>query len=242
MTTQPFPRFADLNSIADELSGDSAKANIVAIIRRASVAQACVGDLAQAGSSLDALDALLVSPRKRGTLERSATEMALLFTAVSLYARATATTAKKGERGSIQIGEKLSEDQRADHEALIRIRNRAIAHVHDDEPIEGELWHRNEMFLVELAPAWQPAGAVKRFQFHRPTFDRLKRQVPLAQTIITDVYHRHLNKLVDLMNADPPALAVFERHLFDPRERFDGAEGVKAVLAGRARGRTSFLA
>ncbi len=236
-----FPRFADLNGLATELESDPNYKGVVAIIRKAAVAQACVGDLSQAQSCCEALDDLLASPRKQGTMTRSTTEAALLQSAVILYARATATAGKMGERGSVQVTKKLTPEQLADHQFLVRVRNRAIAHVYGDEPIEGEIWHRHEMFLVEVDRVWQPAGATKRFQFHKKTFDRLKRQIPVAHGLVTNAFHRHLNKLVAAMNANPIPLEAFERHLFNPVERFDGVQGAKSVLAGKATGHISFL-
>ena len=239
-TNLKLPRFADLSRIVAELGDDPRYEGLVAIARKATVAQACVGDLAQARTCCEALDALLLSPRKQGTLGRAAMEAALLQSAVVLYARATATGGKKGERGAVQIRHKLAPKQRTDHDALIQIRNRAIAHV-AEEPIEGENWHTHELFLVEFGSAWQPVGAVKRFQFHKGMFERLKRQCAVAQTAVITVFHGHLNRLIEAMNAEPVPVEIFERHLFDPIEKFGGIESVSSVLAGRLTGQTSFL-
>src|SRR5688572_16058643 len=109
------PRFADARGIAHDLSIDPNYRRLHTTIQSALVAQSCVSDLTQARTTYEALETLVASPRKKGTLERSATENALLMTAVSLYARATSTSGSQGERGSIFIASKLEEHQLADH-------------------------------------------------------------------------------------------------------------------------------
>jgi hypothetical protein len=128
------PRVTDMRGIERDLSGDLAYAKLGKAIRLATLAQSCKSDLAQALSCCWALRALLASPRKRGTLERSTTENALLFTAVSLYGRATATVGKDQERGSINITAKLSANQLLDHIALVTLRNRGLAQLVADSP------------------------------------------------------------------------------------------------------------
>src|SRR3546814_14909920 len=69
------------------------------------------------------------------------------MTAILLYARATATSGSKSERGSVQLdASKLSPEQQADHDMIIRLRNGAIGHVEQGARIEGDLWHRDFLF------------------------------------------------------------------------------------------------
>src|SRR3546814_11200986 len=66
------------------------------------------------------------------------------MTAILLYARATATSGSKSERGSVQLdASKLLPEQQADHDMIIRLRNGVIGHVAQGARIAGDLWHRD---------------------------------------------------------------------------------------------------
>ena len=125
-----FPRFTDLNAIAAEIEGMPEYRRVRSAIEKAARAQSCVSDLAEAETCIAALDDILSSVRRSGTKTRSATEAALLRTAVTLYERATAAGAKRGERGSIQIAHHLTAHQLDDHNALVELRQRSLAHVY----------------------------------------------------------------------------------------------------------------
>jgi hypothetical protein len=230
------PRFTDLRGMAGDLSDNPLYRKLATTIGKAATAQSCASDLAQARTVCQALDALLASPRKKGSIERSATENALLMTGVLLYVRATSTSGGKGERGSIDISSKLNEDQLIDHKALVEVRNRALAHVYSRELVANDLWHEDQLFLVETEQGWKPAAATKRFQFHRPTLDRLRNQVPVASALITAIFHKHTNRLTELLSSNPVELALFEKNLFDPIPFFGSEQGVLSALAGMPSG------
>lgn len=237
-----FPRFTDMRGIERDLSGDPAYAKLGKAIRLATLAQSCKSDLAQAVSCCSALRALLASPRKRGTLERSTTENALLFTAVSLYGRATATVGKDQERGSINISAKLSSDQLLDHTALVTLRNRGLAHVYDREIVSDEVWHSDSLFLVERpGGGWLPSAVSSRLQFDIRTLERLERQLPVADAILLQRFHDGLALLQEVMRTEPVPLAVFEGNVFDPVPVFGSPAGVKMALDGMADGHATGL-
>lgn len=235
------PDFTDLRALAAELREQEEYRRLWTSIERAARTQSCVSDLAQAQSCCDALDDLLPSARRKGTLTRSATEASLLQTAVLLYERATAAAGKRQERGSVSIVEHLSVEQLADHAALVGLRQRAIAHVYVGEAIDGQVWHRDLLFAIENEGAWKPAAASHRVQFDGPTFARLKRQVPVARAFLTERFHEHLNKLTAILNNNPVPVALFEKHRFDPAKMFGSAESARAVLVGQQVGNTAFL-
>jgi hypothetical protein len=159
------PKFADARCMERLLSTDGKHTRLASVIRKASLAQSCAGDLAQALTCCEALQALLASPRKNGTLERGAVESSLLMNGILLYARATSTNSGKGERGSIHITAHLTPDQLSDHNILIKIRNRALAHVYSQGELDGVDWHTEKFFFVETDSGWKPAGVSKRVQF-----------------------------------------------------------------------------
>lgn len=238
------PKFADGEALAGDLERDPRFELLAEIIRRAALEQSCASDLSQAQSCCDALEWLLASPRKRGTMERSATENALLMTAITLYARATATVGKRGERGSVNIRARLAKVDPAlatDHDTIVAIRNRAFAHVYPNEAVGGDVWHEERPFLVDQGAGWLPAGAKRSIQFHKPTFERLLRLLPCAQRLMIEKYHKSTNRMTELYNANPIPTALLEKHLVDPVEFFGSEESVRNALAGIPKGSASGL-
>lgn len=238
MTT--FPRFTNLRALASEIAHAPEYSRVLEAIDKAARAQSCVSDLAEAETCCVALRELLASPRRRGTLTRLATEGSLLRTAVTLYERATSAGAKKGERGSIQIAERLNAEQLEDHENLVSVRHRSLAHVYAGEEIDGQVWHRDVLFAVEEPPAWYPAAASNRLQFADQTLQRLERQAPVALRLVKERFHSRLAKLTDMLNDNPLPAAVFEKHIFDPVPVFGSERSVQNVLEARKEGRGSF--
>lgn len=163
---------------------------------------------------------------------RAATENALLMTAVLLYARATSTSGGRGERGPIDISSKLDATQRAAHEALLEVRNRALAHVYARAPVADDIWHDDLLFLVETDRGWRPGAATNRIQFHKPTLDRLRRQLPVAERLITEIFHKRIDQVSEMMTAHPVERKIFERNLFDPVPFFGSERAVMDALAG----------
>jgi hypothetical protein len=174
-------------------------------------------------------------------MTRTATENALLMAAVLLYARATSTSGSMGERGSVDIASKLEEKQLIDHGALLDVRNRALAHVYSRSVVADDVWHDDSFFLVETDQGWKPAAATKRFLFHRPTLELLRRQLPVAEQLVTEVYHKRLNRLTELLSKNPVEWSVFEKNLFDPVSFFGSEQAVLDALRGMPHGSASGL-
>jgi hypothetical protein len=234
------PRFADLRGLARSLGTEAPYNRIEAVIRSANVKQSCLGDVVQAGDSLTALDELLASPRRRGSSGRRATEAALLTHAVLLYARATGNSGQYGERGPVTIAAKLTAEQRSDHDALLRVRNRASAHVYPHEvTVDDVVWAEDVALLVEIGPAWQPVVSSRSTQLHLPTVERLRRLLPVAQEILAAAFQTALNKLTAVLRDHPAPLEAFEANLIDPVAVFGSEEAVRQALAGRQAGRAT---
>lgn len=233
------PRFTDLRGMAKDVEGESEYERFGIFVQKAAFVQSCLTDIVQAKSCCDALENLRKSKRKTGTIEKTSTENALLSSGVMLYARATSTGGSVGERGSSQIKKSLNEDQRLDHEALIEIRNRAFAHVYTDQSISNEVWHEDKIFLVETNAGWKPASFKRTSQFHKLTFERLKRQLPIADSILITRFHSHINQLTKILTESPLPLSVFENNLFDPVKLFGSKEQVRKALDGMPVGRAT---
>jgi len=229
-----FPDFTDLRAIALALERDGKFKELRHTIESVWRAQSCNADLRQAADACDALRALRSSPRQRNSFPRATTENALLVTGVMLYARATGTSGQKGERGSIQLGEKnLTPEQWADHLALLEVRNRALAHVHRESLIADNLWHEDLVFAVDLADrGWKPAVGSHRISFHIPTFERLLRQIPIAEGLLLRAFHKRMDAMTQMMTKVSVPLDLFLRFRFDPVKKFGGIDAVEQILAG----------
>jgi hypothetical protein len=160
--------------------------------------------------------------------------------AVLLYARATATSGQKGERGSVAIAAKLTADHLPDHEALLKVRNRASAHVYPHEvTVDDVVWHRDVALLVEVGLAWQPVMASQSTQVHFPTIERLRRLIPIAHSILSAAFHDAVGKLTVVLQDHPAPIEAFEANLVDPISIFGSEEAVQQALAGRETGRAT---
>lgn len=231
------PSFTDLRAVATALAGEQRYDPVTNAIREALFLQSCLADLNQSADCCRALRETLASPRRRGTIERAAIESALLATAVALYTRATATSGKQAERGASQIDAKLSEERKADHLAIVKIRNRAIAHVYAEEPIEGEVWHRDLMFAVKKPEGgWQPAACSQRIQFEKSTLEKLECLLPIAQAEIRSRALKRIEELTRLLNDRELSVSVLNDHEFDPVQRFGSLKIVKDILSGQSSG------
>lgn len=236
-----FPPFADIEAIVAELGDRPEGARLKGTLDQANRAHSCVSDLREAATCVEALGEMLDSIRRRGRLTRVATEAALLRAAVTLYERSTAAGAKHGERGSIQIRHKLGDQERRDHDLLVALRQRTYAHVYHQEDIEGTVWHDQVFFAIGLPDGqWRPATASHRVQFDRNAFEALKRQLPIAERLVTARFYRRLGELAEVLNSSSIDVSAFARHGFDPVVKFGSEDAVRSVLAGQTRGSASF--
>lgn len=133
-----------------------------------------------------------------------------------LYARATNNTRSRNERGPIDITSRLSTSQLTEHNLLVDIRNRAIAHVYSGERLADAIWHEDKIFLVEDKPGWRVGAGRMAIQFHRGALDCLIRQIPVARIIILDLFHKYINQVTALINENPVSPEIFGRHVIDP--------------------------
>lgn len=236
-----FPAFVDLSAVAAELELNGKGAQLRQMLDQAWRAQSCLGDLRQ---SLDCCRALraVVKRTPGGTPQALTIERSLLATALTLYARATSTSGQQGERGSIRIEQsKVSKELWSDHEALIDVRNQAMAHVYSSRDVGSHNWHRDLFFAVEVSPGtWAPASASNQTGFHAPTLDRLERTIPAAHEIVLAKFHRRMSAVTRQVNSGGISEALLRKHQFDPVKAFGSEEGVRMVLQGRGLGTTAF--
>jgi hypothetical protein len=236
-----FPCFVDLHSFYEELRQMPEYGKSQKWLKQAVLRNACQADLNQAADCVTALRSLIASPRKSGTMERAVTEGALLNQAVLLYARATSTGGSQGERGSRSIAHGLTPLQLEDHQALIDIRNRAIAHVYQGQEIDSTVWQRTVPLLIEFPPAFRPCFATQSIQFNRTAFDRLARQLPIATGIMVRAFYEALNKFMEQLATNPVPDTMLRKHGIDPVALFGTPERVEAIVASSDKGQASFV-
>lgn len=197
-----FPAIVDIMKLARSLEVQGNR-KVAGAFRSAWRAQSCASDLLQSQAICDALDSV-----ERHSASLDATSIwhirsGLLASAVLLYARATATAGSGKERGAIQLDpKKLTTEQLEDHEMLVRLRNGAVGHVETDLKIGRDFWHRDFLFAKEVAPgSWQIASASTNIGFLFETFERLKRQLPVATALVREKARARLDVAIKFRSA-----------------------------------------
>jgi hypothetical protein len=234
------PAFVDMSSLQRELSNNPEFSTFSRTIKKALFYQSCRADLAQAETCVGALKQILASPRKAGTLEKLATESALLMQAALLYERATSGNGGLGQRGSLAIKSKLPAELLTDHELIVKLRNRAIAHVYHDEVIGEKIWSEQTILLIEQDSGFKPCAATRTSQVSKPILNALERLLPVASALAKSKTDRELNKLTETLNQNPIGIEVMSRHCIDPIEVFGTKQRALEVANSSSRGEASF--
>lgn len=225
------PPIVDLRAVANDLAGHPGLERLVSMIDRVARMQSCIGDLKEAHDCCVAI-AETVAGNVRGAPEvLEMLRASALVRAITLYERAVNAASKRGERGSFAIREQLREAEKIDHDALVSVRNRALAHVHVGDDIEGETWHRSLVFAVRFPQGWAPASASERVHFHRETFDRCCRILPVARALLEARCHAEMKKLIDALCEAQLSDAAFLPHTVDPAVAFGSLEAARETLA-----------
>ncbi len=237
-------RFSDLRAVVLELAKSPQHQHLPKKLEQAVRAQSCHADLRQAEACLQAIDKLLPSPRAKGTVERNATEAALLMSCVVLYARATHGGSGMGERGSVSVRDQLSSDLKIDHDALVNLRNQALAHVYLDESVsDGPMWHEVKPFLQNDGDglAWHVGVASRSTQFDRSTIERLRRLLPEGMKFVRNRFRERLDAVTSEINDHSIALELIEKHEITATELFGSIEAGQIAVEGRSAGEAWFF-
>ncbi len=142
--------------------------------------------------SIDALDALLRSPKAPDDFHRAITESALLNNAVVLYARATKTTSE--ERAGYDLRHRFTEDEKIAHQELVDLRDSAIAHFGSGKSYAG-LWQVDLVLLHVKPEAAKPAVATRRQTIDLKLAARARKQIEATLEMLRT---ESLNKLAEL--------------------------------------------
>ena len=228
------PVTVDLLKLASSIEARGGSKKLAGTFRMAWRAQSCVADLRQAQAACDVLDKL---PPLASTLDPAtllSMQSALFASAVTLYARATATGGSPRERGSIQLETaKLTAQQQQDHDTLIRLRNSALGHVESGATIAGDFWHRDFLFAKAVAPGnWQIACASTSIGFHFEAAEMLKRQLPIATQLVLMRCRERIEAAMAALRELNPTSSSLSRYQVDPITWFGSVETARMALEG----------
>jgi hypothetical protein len=235
------PRMADLMAIAKALDERAPGSRLSAGVHNARRVQSCIADLSLAATTLEALGQLQERRGWAPAVHQVAAEHALLANAIFLYARATATGSKSGERGHTSVRERLSSEDQQNHDRIVDIRNIALAHVRPNELIGDELWHIETVFAVETGThGWVPAAMTRRVQANPSLAAVLRSLLPKAEALLKETYHRRLNYVAQQMNDAADTMPLFEEHLLDPVHFFGSLDEARRALSRAGPGARSY--
>lgn len=228
----PLPRFAELTEMGRRLSRNGRYKGLSSAIASAGRAMSCLSDVRRAGHCCEGLRHRPIGVELGPEIE-GAIEGALLAHAVALYSRATVTGQGKGERGSINITDRLAPEQRTDHLLIAAVRNRGGAHVYPNEIAGSGIWHGSNMLGVEMpSGGWLPFAVVEEVMFDRELFEALQRQIPVADNLILETYIKFLRRIEAMMNADPVDGGMFGQCSVNAVAYFGSEEAVRHALDG----------
>jgi hypothetical protein len=230
-----YPPFVDLLALSKSHNRTNKQKNLNDLLLQAWRAEACLGDLLQASDCCKILRAKVDEKGETFGPHEQTIVKALQTSAVSLYVRATSTGGKSGERGSIQLNSKqLTKDQKEDHNALLMLRNQALAHVNPAHKMGTRVWHKVSLFAVSNGTGkWMSAAATNETTWNRETLECLERMLPLAIKFIEEKFRVRLNAVQEALNDAGISETTFQKFLFDPVEVFGSDAVVQRILKSR---------
>ena len=86
-----------------------------------------------------------------------------------------------------------------------------------------------------------PAVGSNRISFHSLTFQRLLRQIPVAEVLLLKGFHKHMDAVTRMMNNASVPIDLFLRCRFDPVQKFGGVKAVADILAGISVGHATLM-
>lgn len=237
-----FPPFLDLLELAQELKRTRKQEKLSGMLLQAWRAEACLGDLLQADDCCKILRQKVEMDQVAQSPQEQTVAKALQTSAVSLYVRATSTGGKSGERGAIQLPKRrLTTQQIEDHEALIALRNNAMAHVNPKHKAGDRVWHKIVLFAVPNEQGrWIPAASTNETTFHLQTLARLERMLPTAIEIVGESFTARLRAVSAGLNEVKIGRKAIQKHLFDPVEVFGSEAAVSRILSSRGKASDRF--
>lgn len=234
------PKFIDMRSLSSECAKSVALRRINGPYQKALAVQSCLSDIRQAKECLNNLRKMKASPRKEGTLEKFTTEGALLAHAIGLYARGVGGSKSEGERGASQVGGVLPAELKDDHQHIMNLRNKALAHVYHGEDFNGAVWSEQIMLMIETENGFRPMVTTRTTQTHPEAMARLDRLIPVAEEILLKRWRKHIDKMTSLIQALISG-EQFYSHEIAPAKYFNGPQILQAIIDARESGEATLF-
>ncbi|MCJ7871149.1 hypothetical protein [Phaeobacter sp. J2-8] len=237
-----YPPFVDFLALSKSLNRTSEQKKLKGLLLQVWRAEACLGDLLQASDCCKILRAKVDEKGETFGPEEQTTVKALQTTAVNLYVRATSTSGKLGERGSIQLNNsELTKGQKEDHRDLINLRNNALAHVNPEHKMRDRVWHKVILFAVpNRIGQLTPAAATNETTWNRATLECLERMLPLAITFMEANFVAKLKAAQEALGDAELSEKTFQKFLFDPVDVFGSDAIVQRILESRGKASDRF--
>ena len=190
----------NLSSYAERLVIERRKLPLAQAIRDALQIRSIEVDLMLARDSSEALAYSYDNQIDQPNHHRNASETALLWHVILLYARATKTSSKV--RKQFEVRAKLNVNEKAVHDELCDLRDLAIAHYGHGGSYTGN-WVR-EIAVVEIDNEGSSRVAV--FSRHqvadRPLLVRAREAIDSALAIVSPVSTKRMTALMEALAAD----------------------------------------
>ncbi|TCP95872.1 hypothetical protein C8J46_11127 [Sphingomonas sp. PP-F2F-A104-K0414] len=211
---------------------------LVNIFYQAELVQGCGADVLQAAACLRSLDELEATI-KDILPHHKTLQQALINSAIILYARGTHPGAESGGRGAVKTKKLLPNELRPLHDAIIEVRNKAVAHVHLGNGLDA--WHQTFAVMAPTGNAggWQPAMVTRAHIYNRDVIDKLRILIPAVEAIFQERYQDFLRQAAKLFNENPldaTAYVTKAEQLFSC-----DTETANKFLAGQGSGTTSTI-
>jgi hypothetical protein len=240
------PRTAlDLLSLKDSLPKEQRR--LKGLIERLASANSIKTDLQIASEMMDSLEKALkdaeVSSEEGVRSWQGNAALALINSAIILYARATKTSSK--HRRNLSFLEHFSDEQKVAHTHLCSLRDDAIAHYGPGATLEGQTWHTEAIFMpLDIRDDLRILTASRRLLKQRQLQDLAKTQIHTALEI-AEVETKARNSAVvaelNALSAHSDFMESTVQHHIDLAAFFLSEEEADKVLSNRSGKRSGVI-
>lgn len=166
--------------------------------------------------------------------------MALIYSAVVLYARATKTQSR--HRGTLDLRRMFTDSERLVHEEICLLRDDAIAHFGPGKSDDAPTWHEEAVFIpLDRPDDYRIVPVSIRMVFSDEWLRRLSRQIHRAMILSLRVLRKRDEQVVealhDTFDSDDSFAEFLNKFVVNADEFFGSADRAARVLAGDRVGR-----
>ncbi|WP_213980789.1 hypothetical protein [Sphingomonas sp. dw_22] len=232
------PIVIDMKAMIGDVENNPKYEVLVKVFNQAELVQGCAADVSQAAACLRSLDELEATVKDIQPYHKTL-QQALINSALILYARGTHPGVESSGRGAAKTRKHLPVELRPLHDAIITVRNKAVAHVHLGNGLDA--WHQNFAVMAPIVSngGWQPAIVTRAHIYNPDVIDNLRTLIPAVEAIFQERYQDFIKQAAKLFNENPldatPYLTTAEQ-LFSC-----DTKKAQEFLAGQGSGTTSTI-